>query len=74
VHTPDEEPVEGCQESIGTLDVGHVAAAGDHGERTFPEADDRLSRVGLREHPVACPPNDELGTSREGNLSTSISR
>jgi hypothetical protein len=56
---PDEEPVEGCQEVIGALYVGHVSTIGDEGERTFPEADDRLSCVRLREHPVARPPNDE---------------
>ncbi len=33
-----EELAEGRQESIGALDVGHVAAAWDHGGRTLPEA------------------------------------
>jgi hypothetical protein len=53
LHLPHEEPVEGRQEAIGALDVGHVATVRDHGERTFPQAVDRLPRVGLREHPVA---------------------
>ena len=29
---PDEELVEGCQEAVGALDVGHVAAVRDEGE------------------------------------------
>jgi hypothetical protein len=58
-HPPEEELVEGRHESIWTLDVGQVAAVGDYRQGASPEASGGVLRLGLREYPVACPPNDE---------------
>src|SRR5215218_1924573 len=66
VHPLGEEPVEGSQEAVGALDVGHVAAVGNEGERTFPEADYRLLGLKAREHPVAFPPNHERRDLQRG--------
>ena len=66
IRPPTDKLIECCQETIGALDVGHVAAARDHGERTFPEADDRLPGLTLREHPVALSPHDKPRNLQEG--------
>jgi hypothetical protein len=59
VHLLEEELVEDRQEVIGALDVGHVAAVRDEGERTVLEAGDRPLGPGAREHTVALSPHDE---------------
>jgi hypothetical protein len=39
--------------------MGHVATVGDYRQGATSEAGDDAPRLGLREHPVACPPHDE---------------
>jgi hypothetical protein len=54
-----EEPFEGWQEAIRTLDVGHMATVRDEGERASLEARERLPSLGFRERPVSGSPHDE---------------
>ena len=74
MHLLEEESVEGSQKAIGALDVGHVAAVRDEGERTFLEAGDRPLGLGAREHAVALSPNDERRGLKRSRRSTSTSR
>ena len=59
MHPSGEEPFEGWQEAIRTLDVGNMATVRNKGKRAFLEARERLSSLGPREHPVSGSPHDE---------------
>src|SRR5215212_7054955 len=59
VYPPDEELTDGSHEAIGALDVGHVPAVRDEGERAFLQTRNRDSRLGFREHPVSGSPHEE---------------
>src|SRR5829696_7072583 len=59
VYPPDEELTDGSHEAIRALDVWHVAAVRDEGERAFLQTRNRDTRLGFREHPVSGSPHDE---------------